>query len=316
MWTAVLLLTLLALFALYLEFRRRGRGTYKLERDATGFWRYHKETQFERKVAIKKTHGPKPEKGKGGDRVKEDTSAGKDKKSAVVIHFDGDIKASQHRVLADLIDEVELNVEQIEEVVVVVNSSGGMVTPYGHAFAQMERVARLEIPLTVCVDVAAASGGYLMSLPAQKIIAAPFAVVGSVGVMAFVPNVRGLLEKLSIDPRTFTVGKYKRTVSFTDEATEEEVARFESQLQAIQRMFLEAVTRYRPQVKLEQIETGDHWTAEESLREELGLVDQLGTSSEYLLRLNREKDVVKISQKRGFWDDGFGKLMSYVPRAY
>ncbi len=301
MWTAVLILSLCALAAMFFEIRRRGKGTYKLEKDPTGLWRYHKGTQFERKQAIDSTAKKKSKK-----------SAEDKCPCAAIIVFDGDIKASQHKMLADLVDEVEINKEYIDEVVVVVNSSGGMVTQYGHAFAQMERINRLEIPLTVCVDVAAASGGYLMSLPAKKIIAAPFAVVGSIGVIAFVPNIRGLLEKLSINPRTFTVGKYKRTVGFADNATEEEVQRFEGQLKAIQRMFLDAVRRYRPHVNFEQIETGDHWTADESVRNELGLVDRIATSSEYILELNREKDIVKISQKRNFLDSGIGKILSYL----
>lgn len=301
---AVIVLAIVAIFLLFIEFARRRRGTYRIEQDPTGFWKYHKETHFEKKVAVerqkrlcKKLH-------------KERTEPRAEQKAIAVLNLDGDIRAKQHRTLAALVDEVSLNQENLSEVVIVINSPGGMVSTYGHAFSELERIRRINLPLTVCIDVVAASGGYLMSLPANTIIAAPFAMVGSVGVMAFIPNLRKLLQNWDINPRTFTAGKLKRTVTFTDEATPEEIARFQSQLDSIHQLFLSAVKKYRPQAKMDQVETGDHWTAQESIDQGLGLVDILGTSNEYLLEQNKTKDLVYITQKRSLLDDGLGKFFS------
>ena len=200
--------------------------------------------------------------------------------------------------------------DELDEIVVVVSSPGGAVPGYGHAYAQIERIRNLDLKLTVCIDVVAASGGYLMSVPADKIIAAPFALVGSVGVVAFVPNLHRLLTKNDITPRTFTAGKYKRTVSLFNEDTKEEEQHFQSQLEAIHRLFVEAVKKYRSQLNLAEVETGDHWTAQESIEKNLGLVDEIGTSHDYLLKKNLERDVVYLNTKKNFWDDGVGRFTS------
>lgn len=293
-------LAILAIVLLLLKLRKAGKGKYKLQRDASGLWRYYKDTQFERKAAY----------GAALDSSKKKSKDKSQNKPIAVLHFTGDIKAKQHNAFAKLVDEVELNREDFSEIVVVVMSPGGSVPQYGHVFSQMERLRAFELPLTVCVDVVAASGGYLMALPATKIIAAPFAFVGSVGVVAFVPNLRGLLERFDVAPRTFTAGKYKRTVGLFDDASEAEVEHFKGQLTAIHELCLAAVRKYRLNAKLELVETGDHWTAQDSMSMELGLVDELGTANAYLLQQNRERDLVLINHKKGFFDDGISVLWS------
>jgi serine protease SohB len=293
----VFVLAIVALVLLVLAIRRRNRGKYRLSKDSSGFWRYHKETKFERKEAYGKRLA-KDKKSKNGDSPQA-------RKSIAVLEFDGDIKAKQHDIFANLVDEVTINKDMLYEVVVSVTSPGGMVPHYGHVFSQMERLRSLGIQITVCIDVVAASGGYLLSLPAHKIVAAPFAMVGSIGVAAFVPNIRQLLKNWSVQPRTFTAGKYKRTVNLTDDATEEEIAHFKSQLDTIHRLFLDVVRKYRPQVEIELVETGDHWTATESIDSDLKLVDELGTANDYLLQKNKDRDLIFISQKRSIWENGF-----------
>ncbi|MCB0346628.1 MAG: protease SohB [Bdellovibrionales bacterium] len=296
-WLSVLLVLAIAALSLMLwRWWRRKRSMVKLERDPSGMWRYHRDTMYQKKLAYRHQLG--------GDPREENVE------TVAVISFTGDIRARQHKSLGALVDEVVVNAEDLDEVVVVLNSPGGMVPPYGHAYSQMERLRALGIRLTVCVDVVAASGGYLMTLPAHKIVAAPLAIVGSIGVMAFVPNFREMLLSHKITPRTFTAGKFKRTVTLTDEATDEEVARFQEQLEEIHRQFAAAVKKYRPDVDTDKVATGEHWTAEESLEKELGLVDELGTSEQYLLERNRYADLVFISQRRNLFDDGFGRMIS------
>jgi serine protease SohB len=137
-----------------------------------------------------------------------------------------------------------------------------------------------------------------MSLPAHKILAAPFAMVGSIGVVSFVPNIRRLLQKLNIEPRTFTAGNFKRTVTFTDDASPEEVDHYRQQLALIHAQFKTALKKYRPQVDVDQVATGEAWLASSTVEKNLGLVDGLRVSSDYLLELNREKCLVHLSRKK------------------
>lgn len=294
----ILILALIALMIFVFQLWRRRRKRFRLEKDASGFWRYHRESEFEKREAYEKLL----HKGVTAEA----------QKPMAVIHFSGDLRARHHQAFARAVDEVVINREEFSEIVVVITSGGGFVSQYGHLYSQMERLRELQLPLTVCIDVVAASGGYLMCIPATRIIAAPFSIVGSVGVVAFVPNFRKMLQEWAIEPRTFTAGKYKRTVSLTDDASPEEVARFQRQLENIHRLFLASLQKYRPGVKREEIETGDHWTAQESVDLGLGLVDVIGTSQQYLLEQNKHRDLVAISDKKGFFEEMFGAFSSEV----
>lgn len=302
LWLLVAL-ALLALSGLFIFLRRRKRGRSRLRRDPAGLWRYHEDTEFRRVLSHEVSR-------ESADKKFRLAQLESETPPIAVIKFDGDLRARSHDLFAKLVDEVEVNADDLEEVVVIIGSPGGLVSPYGHVFSQMERLRALKPKLTVCVDVVAASGGYLMALPAEKIIAAPFAYVGSVGVAAFVPNFRQLLVQNYVIPRTFTSGKFKRTVSFTDDATPEEIEHFQTQLERVHRMFLDKLKRYRPAANLEEIQSGDHWTAEEALEMKLGLVDELGTSQEYLLRRNKSHDLIWLECRRSFWEDRFGRFVS------
>lgn len=311
----ILFLSLAALLLLVLRLLRNRKAKGGLEQERCGLWRYHKETQFVHKSAYGRQLMSKEQRKLA---AKNDASKNDDEqepKCLAVLEFDGDLKAKQHDAFAKLVDEVVLNAERFEEVVVKISSPGGTVPHYGHVFAEMLRLRGNCAQVTACVDVVAASGGYLAALPAHKIIAAPFALVGSIGVVAFVPNIRKLLERFEVNPRTFTAGKLKRTVSLTDNASEEEVEHFQSQLEAIHRLFIEQVKTYRPGVDLERVETGDSWTATESLAQQIGLVDEIGTSQKYVLERNRDIDVVHISIKRGLFDEGLGKFSFFLAQS-
>lgn len=332
--TSELAIVALAVFAISLgalyTLRKYRKKKMRLAKDDSGLWKYHKSTKFERyaswgKLLEKKSGSessctagnaiccPKhratsaPTKtvdvGSTSETFKTDTVNSPNGKVVAVISFHGDMKAKGREALSQAIDEVIINKDAISEVVIRIDSPGGLVSHYGHAFAELERVRTHNIPLTCCVDVVAASGGYLLSLPATKIIAAPFALVGSVGVVAFLPNIRQLLLNWNINPRTFTAGKFKRTLTLTDEASAEEVAHFQAQLESIHSLFLACLKKYRPHARTDVIETGDHWTAQQSVDLELNLVDQLGTSSDYLLERNKVADLLYIKVKRGLLED-------------
>ena len=215
--------------------------------------------------------------------------------SIALLNFKGDIRASTRKDLSKLVDEIILNKHRFEEVVVQVESPGGSVTDYGHVFSEIARLRTAGLNLTACVDTVAASGGYLACIPANKIIAAPFAMVGSIGVVSFVPNIRRFLERFDIEPRTFTAGAYKRTVTLTDNATPEQVELYRLQLDLIHDQFKQALQAFRPQVELAKVATGEAWLASTTVQLDLKLVDEVRVASDYLLERNRDKDLVEFS---------------------
>lgn len=213
-----------------------------------------------------------------------------------VIRFDGDIKANQVENLREEINAI-LQVAKLEdEVVVVLESPGGVVSGYGLAASQLLRLREFGLKLTVCVDEVAASGGYLMAVTAHQILAAPFAIIGSIGVVAQVPNFNKLLKKHDIDYKEYTAGEYKRTVSLFAEITPAGEEKFRQQLEETHVLFKEFVQKHRPQLNLPAIATGEYWYGEHALK--LGLIDGIRTSDDYLFeRANEKKAVLEVSYK-------------------
>lgn len=209
------------------------------------------------------------------------------KKNVYVLDFDGDVLATQ---TANLRDEVSAIIEVAktgDEVVVRLESPGGAVSHYGLAAAQLARLKDKQVKLTVCVDRVAASGGYMMACVADEIVAAPFAVVGSIGVVAQVPNVHRFLKKHDVDYEEMTAGEFKRTVSVFGEITPKGREKFHEQLEETHALFKQFVQSQRPKLDVAKIATGEYWLAVKGI--ELGLVDRLSTSDEYLM--SRAKDV-------------------------
>lgn len=232
-----------------------------------------------------------------------------ERKPVAVLRFDGDVQASDRKQFARLVDELLVNQDRIARAVVVISSPGGGVAQYGQLYAEMERIRKAGVDLTVCVDTYAASGGYLMSLPAHRIVAAPFAMVGSIGVVSELVNANKFLKKLGFEPLVMTAGKYKRTVTTTGEITDEARAHYQQQLEAIHRQFIKAVTSYRA-VDPDKVCTGDHWTAQESVELGLNLVDELATSQDYLLRVNQDSDLVFLTEKKSPFEKGVFRFLT------
>lgn len=202
------------------------------------------------------------------------------KTSLFVIDFSGDIKASQVEQLRDEISAVLCIATPTDEVVIRLESPGGAVNGYGLAASQLQRIRDKGIPLTVCIDKVAASGGYLMACVAQKIIAAPFSIIGSIGVVAQIPNFHRLLKKNDIDVEMLTSGEFKRTLTLFGENTQHGRQKFQDDLDVIHHRFKEYVLLNRSQLDLAKIATGEHWLAKDAF--DLKLVDHLQTSDDYL----------------------------------
>lgn len=197
-----------------------------------------------------------------------------------VIRFAGDLKAHQVDSLREEITAVLQVATSADEVVVIIESPGGVVTGYGLAANQLLRLRNQNIPLTVCVDEMAASGGYLMACVANKILAAPFAIVGSIGVVAGVPNLHRLLRRFDVDYKEYTAGEFKRTISFLGEITPKGEQKFLEQLEVTHQLFKNFVHKYRPQLDLAKVATGEYWYGQQA--RDLGLVDEISGSDEYL----------------------------------
>jgi serine protease SohB len=213
-----------------------------------------------------------------------------------VLDFNGDIKASQAKQMKDEITAILSMSSKPQEVVVKLESGGGMVHEYGFASSQLERITRSGIPLTVCVDRVAASGGYMMAAVADKIVAAPFAILGSIGVIAQLPNFNKVLKKNDIDFEVHTAGEYKRTLTMFGENTDKAREKFREDLTEVHGMFKHFVETNRPVVNVEEVANGDVWYGNKAI--ELNLVDELKTSDEYLQAKTLEADVYLISQQK------------------
>lgn len=243
----------------------------------------------------------KTEKKELRKKLKEESKENEDKsrsheKKIFLIDFEGDVKASAVENLREEITATLTAATPEDEVIVRIESPGGIVHGYGLAASQLMRVREKNIPLTVCVDKVAASGGYLMSVTANKILAAPFAIVGSIGVVAQVPNLHRLLKKHDVDVKEYTAGEFKRTVSLLGEITPKGEEKFKQQLEDTHVLFKGFVQKFRPQLNLAEVATGEYWYGEQAIT--MGLVDELRTSDDYLMTLAEKHQIIKIKYEQ------------------
>jgi len=231
------------------------------------------------------------------DEKKHSKQESNDEKDKVyVLNFNGDIKAAQSEQMKDEISALLNLGGGIAEIVVKVESGGGMVHQYGFAASQLERIKQSGIPLTVCVDKVAASGGYMMAVVADKIIAAPFAILGSIGVIAQLPNFNRLLKKNDIDFEVHTAGEYKRTLTLFGENTDKARDKFRDDLADVHTLFKDFVSERRSVVDVTKVANGDVWYGQKAL--EVNLVDEIQTSDEYLQKRCESADVYLLSSEK------------------
>lgn len=219
-----------------------------------------------------------------------------------VMDFDGDLRASEVEQLRREVTAILTTATQEDEVLLRLESGGGMVTSYGLAASQLDRIRDKKIPLTIAVDKVAASGGYMMACVADKLVAAPFAVLGSIGVVAQIPNVHRLLKEMKIDFEMLTAGKYKRTLTVFGENTDEGRQKFIEDIERIHAHFKQYVSERRPGLDIEAVATGEFWSGQDVL--DLKLADELITSDQYLIDASAERDVliVKYAEKKSLMD--------------
>ena len=246
----------------------------------------------------KKTFKQQQKRQKKADKIAEKAKKGKEeepKKRVFVLDFDGDIRASAVEHMRKEITAVLSIASPQDEVVLRLESGGGMVHSYGLAASQLQRITAANLALTVCVDKVAASGGYMMACVANKIVAAPFAILGSIGVVAQVPNLHRLLDKNLVDIELHTAGRYKRTLTMLGQNTDEGREKFKQDLEDTHVLFKEFVSTQRPIMDIEAIATGDVWYGSQALKN--NLIDLVSTSDAYLISRYDEAEVVAVAYR-------------------
>lgn len=213
-----------------------------------------------------------------------------------VLSFNGSMDAHEVEELRQEITAVLAIIKPEDQVVIKLESPGGVVHGYGLAASQLLRFRARNIPFTAVVDKVAASGGYMMACTANKIVAAPFAIVGSIGVVAQIPNFNRLLKKHDVDIELQTAGEYKRTLTMFGENTDEGRQKFKQELEETHLLFKDFVKEYRPNVDIEQVATGEHWFAAQA--KDKGLVDQISTSDDFILSHLDTHKIISVSFQR------------------
>ncbi|MDZ5762173.1 SohB-like S49 family peptidase [Candidatus Cyrtobacter comes] len=214
-----------------------------------------------------------------------------------VLNFNGNIKATAVDSLKREITAILSVASKDDKVFLILESPGGTIIGYGLASAELSRIRSAGIELIISVDKVAASGGYMMACIANKIIAAPSAIIGSIGVIAQTPNFNRFLNEKGVDFEQITSGKYKRTVTMFGKNTDEDRQKLKSELDEMHEVFKDMIKFHRPIVDIEKVATGEYWLAIKA--KELMLVDELITSQDYLMKLYDNGEVVYSVQQKG-----------------
>jgi len=221
------------------------------------------------------------------------TKQSSSRKRLFVLTFNGDIRASATKFLREEITGLLTLAKPEDEIVLRLESAGGLVHAYGLAASELQRIRHANIPLIVIIDKVAASGGYLMAAVANRILAAPFAILGSIGVLAQLPNFHRLLKKNNIEFEQITAGQYKRTLTLFGQNTDEGREKFQEEVNEVHQLFKSFVSQNRPALAIEKVATGEHWYGARAL--ELSLIDGIMTSDDYLLSASKTADIYEVS---------------------
>ena len=253
---------------------------------------HHLLTKEQLKLKEKSDKKAAKEKAKADKKQAKSEAEPESSSRVFVIDFKGSIDAKEVSALREEVSAILMVATPEDEVFVRLESGGGMVHGYGLASSQLDRIRQKGIPLTASVDKVAASGGYMMACVANNIISAPFAIVGSIGVIAQVPNFNKLLKKNNVDFEQFTAGEFKRTVTMFGENTEKGREKFVEELEETHELFKTFVSEHRPSLDISKVATGEHWFGLKA--QELGLVDNIQTSDDYLHSASKTQKVIAI----------------------
>ena len=319
--TVVIAIAVVAALIVNLTQRKRQRGELRITRLSEQYTEMkeemsvalldrHQQKQWHKAHKKKQKLEAKAAKAKAKQAHHQETV----KPRVYVLDFKGSMDAHEVSSLREEVTAVIAAATPQDRVVVRLESPGGVVHGYGLAASQLQRLRDKQIPLTVAVDKVAASGGYMMACVADKIVAAPFSIIGSIGVVAQVPNFNRFLKSKDIDIELHTAGQYKRTLTLLGENTEEGRQKFREDLNETHHLFKEFVKQMRPSLDIDQVATGEHWYGVQA--REKGLVDEVGTSDDLLLGLMEEHELVGVryAQRKRLMDRFTGSAAESADR--
>ena len=249
-------------------------------------------TQKADRKTKKKTDKEKSKAEKKAAKSTADVSQEDQRRRLYVLDFDGDVHASATDNLREEISAVLPQIREGDEILLKLESPGGLVHGYGLAASQLQRIADAKVPLTIAVDKVAASGGYMMACVGSTIVAAPFAVLGSIGVIAQIPNFHRLLKKHDVDIELLTAGEYKRTLTTLGENTEKGRKKFVEELEDTHALFKDFVGENRPMLDVAKVSTGEVWYGRKAI--DVGLIDKLQTSDAFVQERLADQDVYEV----------------------
>ena len=281
-----------ALIVLAAVLARRERGPERLELSHLNVRYQDMRRAISREILPRKRFKALEKERKRAHKAKAKTAGAGEDKRVFVLSFRGDIKASAVASLREEITAVLTAASAGDEVVLRLENAGGLVHEHGLAASQLLRLRDKAIPLTVAVDKIAASGGYMMACVADRVVAAPFAILGSIGVLLQLPNFHRLLDTSGIDFEQIKGGQFKRTLTLFGENTETERTKAQTDVDDVHQMFKTFVSKYRGDLDIDEIATGEHWYGVRAL--ELKLCDELKTSDDYLLAASEEADLYEV----------------------
>jgi len=311
--TATVVVAFGIVLAMLASVPRRGRRQAGEHLEVTNLnEKYHKLASALRTAVLPKKAAKRLSKSDKAERKRQDKQLAKPgaprRKRVFVIDFHGDIRATGVASLREEVSAVLAEAGEGDEVLLRLENAGGLVHEHGLAASQLARIRARQVPLTVAVDKVAASGGYLMACVADRIIAAPFAIVGSIGVLTQLPNFHRLLDQHGVDFEQVKAGEYKRTLTMFGVNTDAERAKVQEQVDDTHQLFKDFVAEYRPALELAKVATGEYWYGRQAVA--LGLVDELSTSDDYLISASDEADLyqVKYSIKKRVAERLIGSL--------
>ncbi|MGL4861365.1 MAG: protease SohB [Enterobacteriaceae bacterium] len=297
--TIVVAIGVIVIFVLGQSLRRQSRqGELELQdlgeqyRDIQKQMQLARRSEATRKLWLKQQKKQQKQQQKVQKQRAKNKEEEEGKPCLYILDFKGSIDAHEVTSLREEITAILSIIQPQDEVLLRLESPGGVVHGYGLASSQLERLRRRDIKLTIAVDKVAASGGYMMACVAQHIIAAPFAIIGSIGVVAQLPNFHRFLQKNNIDIELHTAGQYKRTLTLFGENTEQGRLKFQQELEQTHQLFKRFIHEQRPALDLESVSTGEHWFGWQAI--DLGLIDEIGTSDDLLLSLVEERDLILV----------------------
>lgn len=307
--SATFLLIVVVIIGLAVAFSRRDRTPEKLE-----VKNLNKKYENMRDLLRSQVLSPKESKKLiKFDKAKRKSARKKPTKTerVFVLNFHGDIKATAAASLREEVTAILTFAESSDTVLLRLENMGGIVHEHGLAASQIKRLKDAGVNIVIAVDKVAASGGYMMACIGDRIIAAPFAVVGSIGVLAQLPNFNEMLKRYGIAFEQETAGEYKRTVTMFGENTEKERAKLREQIEQTHELFTAFIAEHRPDLDLDKVATGDIWYGRDAV--DVGLVDEIKTSDDFLLEASKRTQLYEVtySAKQSFSD----RLLSSVSAA-